>query len=226
MTAAFRNRSDAGRQLAARLRRLAGQPDLVVLGLPRGGVPVAAEVAEALGARLDVFVVRKLGAPGHPELAMGAVASGGVRVVEQDVVRQLHVTRQAFDQATEQELREVERRERAYRDARPLPELTGATVVLVDDGAATGATMLAAVYALRQLGPARVIAAAPVMSRQAHRILTEAADQCECVAVPEPFYGVGIHYLDFQQTTDDEVRTVLRRFGSSAERSVLHADPH
>ena len=224
MMALFRNRSDAGRRLAARLLPLASRPNLVVLGLPRGGVPVAAEVADALGATLDVFVVRKLGAPGHPELAMGAVASGGVRVVEQDVVRQLHVTRQTFDQTTEREVQEVERRERAYRDARPLPDLKGATVILVDDGAATGATMLAAIYALRQLGPAAVIAAAPVMSASAYRMLAEAADQCECVAVPEPFYGVGMHYLDFQQTSDEEVRAVLRRFGARDDRGVAYAD--
>ncbi|HET7470334.1 MAG TPA: phosphoribosyltransferase family protein [Gemmatimonadales bacterium] len=223
MTALFTNRYDAGRQLAARLRPLAGRPDLIVLGLPRGGVPVAAEVADALGAALDVFVVRKLGAPGHAELAMGAVASGGVRVVERDVVRELHVSREMFDQATEQELREIERRERAYRDGRTLPDLKGATVILVDDGVATGATMLAGIYALRQLGPAAVIAAAPVMSRQAYRTLTEAADQCACVAMPEPFYGVGMHYVDFEQTSDEEVRAVLLRGGSADDRSVLHA---
>jgi predicted phosphoribosyltransferase len=223
MTALFNDRYDAGRQLAARLRPLASRPNLIVLGLPRGGVPVAAEVANALGAALDVFVVRKLGAPGHAELAMGAVASGGVRVIEQDVVRELHVSRQMFDQATERELREVERRERAYRDGRPLPDLKDATVILVDDGVATGATMLAGVYALRQLGPAAVIAAAPVMSRQAYRILAGAADQCLCVGMPEPFYGVGMHYQDFEQTSDEEVRAVLQRGDSADDGSVLHA---
>ena len=222
MTAMFPNRYDAGRQLAARLRPLAGQPNLIVLGLPRGGVPVAAEVANALGAALDVFVVRKLGAPGHPELAMGAVASGGVRVIEQDVVRELRVSRQMFDQVTERELREIERRERAYRDGRPLPDLKGATIILVDDGVATGATMLAGVYALRQLAPAAVIAAAPVMSQQAYRTLAEVADQCACVAVPEPFYGVGMHYVDFGETSDEEVRAILRCRGAASE-SVVHA---
>ena len=156
---------------------------------------------------------------------MGAVASGGVRVVERDVVRELHVTREMFDQATERELHEIERRERAYREGRPLPDLKGATVILVDDGVATGATMLAGVYALRQLGPATVVAAAPVMSRQAYRTLKEAADQCVCVAMPEPFYGVGMHYLDFEQTSDEEVRAILRRDGAAAERSVLDAAP-
>ena len=206
-----------------RHRLVAGQPNLIVLGLPRGGVPVAAEVADALGAALDVFVVRKMGAPGQAELAMGAVASGGVRVIEQDVVRELHVTRQMFDQATERELREIERRELAYRDGRPLPDLKDATVILVDDGVATGATMLAGVYALRQLGPAAVIAAAPVMSRQAYRTLAGAADQCVCVAMPEPFYGVGMHYRDFEQTSDEEVRAVLQRGDPADDSSVPHA---
>ena len=193
MTAMFKNRHDAGRQLAARMRALAGRPHLVVLGLPRGGVPVAGEVASLLDAALDVFVVRKIGVPGHEELAMGAVASGGVRVVHQDVVRELGVSRQVFDAATERELQEIKRRERAYRDGRPFPDLKGATVILVDDGVATGSTMLAGVYALRQFAPAEVIAAAPVMARDAYRTLSKAADQCVCVAMPEPFYGVGMH---------------------------------
>jgi putative phosphoribosyl transferase len=222
MTAMFKDRHDAGRQLAARLRSLAGRPRLVVLGLPRGGVPVAGEVADALGAALDVFVVRKIGAPGHEELAMGAVASGGVRVIHQDVVRELGVTRQLFDDATERELQEVQRRERAYRDGRPFPDLKGATVILVDDGVATGSTMLAGIHALRQFGPAAVIAAAPVMAREAYRTLAQTADQCECVAIPEPFYGVGVHYFDFTQTSDEEVRGVLRRLASGS-LGELHA---
>jgi predicted phosphoribosyltransferase len=223
MNAIFANRYDAGRRLAEHLQPLAGRPNLVVLGLPRGGVPVAGEVAAALGATLDVFVVRKLGAPRHEELAMGAVASGGVRVIHQDVVRALGVTRQIFDAATERELQEVQRRERAYRDGRSFPDLKGATVILVDDGVATGSTMLAGVYALRQLGPAAVIAAAPVMSREAHRMLADAADQCECVALPEPFHGVGLYYLDFAQTSDDEVRDVLRRGAEQSARVGSHA---
>jgi len=181
-----------------------------VLGLPRGGVPVAYEVARALGAPLDVFVVRKLGAPGHEELAMGAVASGGVRVINEDVVRGLGITRQIFDETTEQEQREVLRRERSYRGERPLPTLAGMTIVLVDDGVATGSTMLAAVHALREFRPASIIVAAPVMATDAVRTIARAADECERVATPEPFYGVGMHYEDFTQTTDEEVRTLLK----------------
>lgn len=223
MNAIFANRYDAGRRLGQRLQPLAGRPNLVVLGLPRGGVPVAGEVAAALEAALDVFVVRKLGAPRHQELAMGAVASGGVRVVHQDVVRELGITRQIFDAATERELQEVRRREQVYRGGRLFPDLKGATVILVDDGVATGSTMLAGVYALRQLGPAAVIAAAPVMSREAHRMLADAADQCECLAIPEPFYGVGRYYLDFAQTSDDEVRDVLRRGAALPATGPIHA---
>jgi predicted phosphoribosyltransferase len=207
----FTNRKDAGRQLAGLLAPLAGRPRVVVLGLPRGGVPVAAEIASALDAPLDVFVVRKIGAPGHEELAMGAVASGGVRVVHEPVVRELRVSRSEFEAATARELDEVHRRERAYRDGRPFPDLRGATVVLVDDGVATGATMFAAVLALRQFAPAEVIVAAPLMAREAHRTLAQAADQCVCLSVPEPFYGVGVHYANFAQTSDDEVRDILRR---------------
>jgi putative phosphoribosyl transferase len=224
MSVLFNDRYDAGRRLAARLQHLVGRPHLVVLGLPRGGVPVAGEVAAALRAPLDVFVVRKLGAPGHEELAMGAVASGGVRVVNQDVVRAAGVTRHDFDDVTARELYEVQRRERAYRSDRPFPDLRGATVVLVDDGVATGSTMLAGVHALRQLGPAGIIAAAPVMATEAHRILARAADGCECVAVPEPFGGVGMFYGDFSPTSDEEVRDVLRRFAAPpADGQALYA---
>jgi predicted phosphoribosyltransferase len=224
MSALFHDRHDAGHRLAARLQSLAGRPGVIVLGLPRGGVPVAGEVAAALGAPLDVFVVRKIGVPGHEELAMGAVASGGVRVVNPDVVREIGVSRQVFDEVTDRERLEVQRRERAYRAGRPFPDLRGSIVILVDDGVATGSTMLAGVHALRQLGPAAVIAAAPVMAREAHRMLATAADRCECVAMPEPFYGVGMHYQDFSQTSDEEVREILDRFaGQTAERQAPHA---
>jgi putative phosphoribosyl transferase len=216
----FNDRHDAGRRLAARLQPYADRPGLVVLGLPRGGVPVAGEVAAALGAPLDVFVVRKLGVPWHEEVAMGAVASGGVRVVHQDVVRAAGVTRRTFDDVTDKELQEVQRRERAYRMERAFPDLRGATVILVDDGVATGSTMLAGVHALRQLGPAAVIAAAPVMAREAYRMLAQAADGCECLAVPEPFQGVGTYYEDFSQTSDEEVRGILRRFARAPTRAV------
>lgn len=218
MFALFDDRYDAGRRLAARLQPLAARHGLLVLVLPRGGVPVGGEVAAALGAPLDIFVVRKLGVPGHEEVAMGAVASGGVRVVNHDVVRAAGIDRRTFDDVTDRELHEVQRRERAYRMERPYPNLRGATVLLVDDGAATGSTMLAGVHALRQLGPAAIIAAAPVMGRHAHRALVSAADGCECLAVPEPFYGVGNYYLDFSQTSDAEVREVLRRLDRTSER--------
>jgi predicted phosphoribosyltransferase len=220
MSALFSDRHDAGRRLAARLQPYADRPGLVVLGLPRGGVPVAGEVAAALGAPLDVFVVRKLGVPWQAEVAMGAVASGGVRVVHQDVVRAAGVTRRMFDDVTEKELQEVQRQERAYRMGRPFPDLRGATVILVDDGVATGSTMLACVHALRQLGPTAVIAAAPVMAPEAYRALGRAADGCECVAVPEPFYGVGAYYEDFSQTSDEEVRGILRRFAGAPTRAA------
>lgn len=216
MRALFNDRLEAGRQLAARLGRFAGQQGVVVLGLPRGGVPVAGEVAAALGAPLDVFVVRKLGVPGHEELAMGAVASGGVRVMNQGVVGALGVSERAFEEVTAMELDEVRRRERTYRSGRPFPDLHGATVLLVDDGVATGSTMLAGVHALRQLGPAAVIAAAPVMSHDAYQMLARAADECECVALPEPFGGVGMFYRDFSPTSDHEVQEVLGRFESPA----------
>jgi len=209
MSVLFTDRHDAGRQLAVRLQRLAGRPGLLVLGLPRGGVPVAFEVASALHAPLDVFVVRKLGVPGHEELAMGAVASGGVRVVNQVVVRQLGITRQTFDAITEEEEREVLRRDRGYRLGRPLPPFRGATVILVDDGVATGSTMLAAVQALREFGPESIIVATPVIAIETMRTIARIADAVEYVATPEPFYGVGAHYEDFSQTSDDEVRRLL-----------------
>jgi predicted phosphoribosyltransferase len=209
----FSDRVEAGRQLAVQLRRLAGRPGVVVLGLPRGGVPVAGMVAAALGAPLDVFVVRKIGVPRREELAMGAVASGGVRVVNQEVVRAAGVSRHEFDEATEREFLEVQRRERAFRLDRPFPDLKGSTVILVDDGVATGSTMLAGVHALRQLGPDQIIVAAPVMARQAYEALAREADGCECITIPTPFYGVGAYYHDFTQTSDQEVRRVLRHSG-------------
>jgi predicted phosphoribosyltransferase len=214
MSALFTDRHDAGRQLAARLQRLAGRPGLLVLGLPRGGVPVAWEVASALHAPLDIFVVRKLGVPGHEELAMGAVASGGVRVVNQDVVRQLGITRQVFDAITEEEQREVLRRDSGYRLGRPLPTIRGAAVILVDDGVATGSTVLAAVHALREFRPESITVATPVIARETMRTIAQVADAVEYVAIPEPFYGVGAHYEDFSQTSDDEVRRLLAEGGA------------
>ncbi|HTS90110.1 MAG TPA: phosphoribosyltransferase [Gemmatimonadales bacterium] len=211
MTPLFANRREAARQLAQKLQNLSGAPHLIVLGLPRGGVPVAATVAQALGAELDVFVVRKLGVPGHEELAMGAVASGGIRVVNEETFHALGISRHTLDAVTEAESREVIRRERLYRGDRPFPDLRGATVVLVDDGVATGSTMLAGLRALREHRPAKLVAAAPVMSRQAEHDLARVADACVTVATPEPFYGVGAWYGDFTQTTDAEVLAALQQ---------------
>jgi len=209
MQSRFWNRVEAGRQLAVRLRRFAGRQGLVVLGLPRGGVPVAAEVARALGAPLDVFIVRKLGVPGHPELAMGAIASGGIQVLNTEVIQMLGIGRESIAAVATAEAVELERREREYRGSRPTPEFRGATVILVDDGVATGSTMRAAVEALRRLKPATIVVAAPVMSRQARAMLAREADACECVATPEPFLGVGVWYDDFTQTSDQEVTSLL-----------------
>jgi putative phosphoribosyl transferase len=226
MTLPFFNRQDAGRQLADQLRDLAGRTNLIVLALPRGGVPVGAEVAEALGAPLDVFVVRKLGVPGHEEFAMGAVASGGVRVLNQETVRALRIPRHVFDAVSAGEQRELERREREYRLGRPFPDLRGTTVILVDDGVATGSTMLAAIYALREHHPGAIIAAAPVMSREAQHELMRAADRCEAVAVPELFRAVGQWYRDFEQTSDQEVRALLRRAASTPTAEGAGQAPH
>jgi putative phosphoribosyl transferase len=207
----FRDRTDAGRQLAARLTRYAGRDDVTVLALPRGGVPVGFEVAQALDAPLDVFLVRKLGVPGREELAMGAIASGGVRVVNDMAVRALDLTPEMIEEAAEREGRELERRAQAYRDGRPAPEVSGRIVILVDDGLATGSTMRAAIEALRTLGPARVVVAVPVGSPDVCQAFREVADDVICAREPEPFYAVGAWYNDFTQTTDDEVRDLLQR---------------
>jgi predicted phosphoribosyltransferase len=223
MSALFSDRRDAGRQLAARLTHLAGRPRLIVLGLPRGGVPVAGLVAQALGAPVDVFVVRKLGVPGHEELAMGAVATGGIRVINTETVATFGIPRRLVDEVTVEEQREVARRDQAYRGTRPFPDLSQATVVLVDDGVATGSTMLAALHALRQYAPARLIAAAPVMARSAVTALGQVADEVVTVATPEPFFGVGEWYRDFTQTSDAEVLATL---GGTAPGTSLAGSAH
>src|SRR2546423_11732798 len=207
----FRDRTDAGRRLAARMPEYAGRSDVLVLAVPRGGVPVAFEVASALRAPLDVFLVRKLGVPGQEELAMGAIASGGVRVVNEAVVRHLDIAPEVLDAVAAREQEELERRERAYRDERPAPDVRGRTVILVDDGLATGSTMRAAALALRQKGPARVVVAVPVASREACGEFRGEGDDVGCAATPEPFMGVGRWYEDFSQTTDEEVRSLLAR---------------
>lgn len=211
MPTAFRNRREAGRRLAQRLERYAGLADTIVLALPRGGVPVAYELARALRAPLDVFVVRKLGVPGQEELAMGAVASGGTCVLNKDVVRTLAIPGRVIATVAARELREVARRERAYRGDRPAPNVRGRTVILVDDGLATGATMRAAVAALRRLGPARIVVAVPVAAPNACAEFEQQADQFVCEITPEPFHAVGLWYQDFLPTTDDEVRDLLAR---------------
>ncbi|HEU0299586.1 MAG TPA: phosphoribosyltransferase family protein [Longimicrobium sp.] len=206
----FRDRAHAGRTLAADLREYAGRGDVLVLGLPRGGVPVAFEVAQALDAPLDVFIVRKLGVPGHEELAMGAIATGGVRVLNQPVVDALRIPEQVIDAVAAREQRELERRERAYRDG-PAPRVGGRTVILVDDGLATGATMRAAAQALRLQRPARLIIAVPVAAAQTCDQFRSEVDDVVCTTTPEPFYGVGMWYEDFSQTTDAEVHDLLAR---------------
>ncbi|HWQ11283.1 MAG TPA: phosphoribosyltransferase [Roseiflexaceae bacterium] len=207
----FRDRREAGRQLAAMLTAYAHRPDVLVLALPRGGVPVAFEVARALDAPLDVFLVRKLGVPGHEELAMGAIASGGVRVLNEQLVHTLSIPDHVIEAVAAREQQELARRERLYRGERPPPDLRGRTVILVDDGLATGATMYAAVKALRQQLPARIVVAVPIAAPEACAELSEEVDDIVCAATPEPFYAVGLWYADFSQTTDEEVRDLLRR---------------
>jgi len=207
----YRDRSEAGQVLASKLAHHADQPDVIVLALPRGGVPVAAEVAHALHAPLDVFLVRKLGLPSHPELAMGAIASGGVRVLNDDVVRALQVPDDVIESVAAAEGEELKRRERLYRGDRPPLDVAGKTAVLVDDGLATGASMRAAVAALRQMGPERIVVAVPVGSAETCAELGHVADDVVCASMPEPFRAVGLWYEDFSQTTDEEVRELLDR---------------
>jgi putative phosphoribosyl transferase len=205
----YRDRIDAGQQLASLLTPYANRDDVVVLALPRGGVPVAREVSRALGVPFDVYVVRKLGVPGHEELAMGAIATGGVRQVNRDVVDALGIPANVIDAVAAREQRELERREREYRgDRMPLP-LANRTVILVDDGLATGSTMRAAVMAVRQQHPARVIVAVPVGAASTCADLATEADDVVCVRMPDPFVAVGLWYRDFTPTTDHEVRTLL-----------------
>lgn len=209
----FRNRIEAGRLLAADLAAYADRRDTIVLALPRGGVPVAFEVARALRAPLDVFVVRKLGVPGQPELAMGAIATGGIRVLNHDVVDLLHVPQDAIEAAAERELRELERREKRYRLRQAPPEVRGRTAILIDDGLATGATMRAAVVALRRLGPARVVVGVPVGDPVTCAEFAVEADDVVCARTPEPFRAIGTWYDDFAQTSDEEVHALLARAG-------------
>jgi predicted phosphoribosyltransferase len=205
----FRDRAEAGRYLADLLSDYAGRNDVVVLALPRGGVPVGYEVAKRLGAPLDVFVVRKLGVPGHRELAMGAIAPGGVRVLNRSVVDWYHIPPHLIDETARQELAELQRRERAYRGSRGPLEVAGKTVILVDDGLATGSTMKAAVQAVRELGPAKVVVAVPTGAAETCASMRSLADEVICARSPEDFSAVGEWYADFSQTSDSEVRELL-----------------
>ena len=211
---AFLDRRDAGKALATALQHYRGREDVVVLALPRGGVPVAFEVAEALGAPLDLFLVRKLGTPGQRELAMGAIASGGVRVLNDEVVRWYGIPDSVIEAVAAEEQRELERREQTYREGRAAAALEGRIVILVDDGLATGSTMKAAVQAVRQRSPAKVVVAVPVGARETCSELGRMADEVVCVRMPEPFSAVGLWYLRFDQTTDEEVRELLREVGT------------
>jgi len=205
----FRDRIQAGQLLSRKLKHYADRQDVIVLALPRGGVPVGREVARVLHVPLDVFLVRKLGTPGQEELAMGAIASGGIRVLNDEVVDALHLTPRVLDAVTARELRELARRERLYREGRPARDVTGSVVILVDDGLATGSTMRAAVAALRQAKPKRIVIAVPVAAAPTCRELGREVDEMVCLHAPEPFYSVGFWFEDFSQTSDDDIRQML-----------------
>ncbi len=217
----FRDRRHGGRELAQVLAAYADRPDVIVLALPRGGVPVGFEVAEALRAPLDVFLVRKLGVPGHEEYAMGAIASGGVRVLNNDVVRSLRIRDADVEAVVRSEEHELERREHLYRDSRPPPDVHGRTVILVDDGLATGSSMLAAVKALRAQRPERIVVAVPTASAETCEQLRGHADEVVCASTPEPFRAVGLWYDDFSQTSDEEVRELLAQARRDATQKVV-----
>ncbi|MBW4644279.1 MAG: phosphoribosyltransferase [Goleter apudmare HA4340-LM2] len=211
----FKDRRVAGQLLAQELAGFANRPDVWVFALPRGGVPVAYEIAQRLNLPLDVIVVRKLGVPNQEELAMGAIASGGVRILNEQILSQLDISDDRIARIALNEERELERRERLYRNDKPFPDLQGHTVILVDDGLATGATMWAAIVALRKLQPARIVIAVPVAAPQTCEDLETQVDEIACIAAPSPFYSVGLWYEDFPQTTDDEVRDLLIKAANS-----------
>jgi putative phosphoribosyl transferase len=210
MARRFQNRTDAGRLLAKKLSQYGDRKDVVIMGMPRGGVPVAFEVAKSLRIPLDVFIVRKLGVPGHEELAMGAIASGGIRVLNDAVIRSTHISEAIIDAVTERERIELERRELAYRGHRSVPIVREKTVILVDDGIATGSTMLAAVAALKQQQPARIVVAVPAAPVESCDELQQAVDELVVISRPEPFYSVGQSYEIFDQTSDEEVQELVR----------------
>jgi putative phosphoribosyl transferase len=206
----FNNRTDAGQQLASKLMAYANRPNLLVLALPRGGIPIGVEVSKALNAPLDIFLVRKLGVPGHEELAMGAIATGGIRIINKNVVEYLDIPLEVIEIVAERESVELQRRELAFRGNRPAPEINGRTVILVDDGLATGSTMRAAVAALREQNPAGIVVGVPTASPSTCNELKEEVDDIICAITPEPFHAVGIWYEDFSQITDEEVHELLK----------------
>ena len=206
----FKNRIEAGQRLAKDLAKYKGQPDLVVLALPRGGVPVGYEVARELDALLDVLIVRKLGVPGHEEMAMGAIASGGNRIMNEDIVRRMQISDDAIERITEKERKELKRRQDLYQPGEPI-DIEGKTVILVDDGLATGATMTAAVTAVKDQNPAKIVVAVPVASSSTCKMLKSSVDEIVCSETPEPFYAVGTWYQSFPQTSDQEVRELMER---------------
>ena len=208
--ARFRDRRDAGRQLAKKLVQYANRPDVLILALPRGGVPVAYEVARVLSVPMDIFIVRKLGLPGHEELAIGAIASGGIRVLNEDIIRGLHIPDEVIDYVAQRELKELQRREHIYRGDNPPPEVRDRIVILVDDGLATGASMRAAVTGLRTQNPKRIVVAVPVAAPETCEAYGKEVDEIICAITPEPFVGVGWWYEDFSQTTDEGVRLFLQ----------------
>lgn len=223
----FEDRAEAGQVLAAALRAYRGRRDVILVALPRGGVPVGFEVARSLGAPLDVFVVRKLGVPGYAELAMGAIASGGIRVLNEDVVAALGPKAQeAIELVANAELAELHSREKRYRGERPPPDLRGRCVIIVDDGLATGATMRAAVRAIRQRKPSAIVVAVPVAAESSCLEMREEADVVICAMTPDPFYGVGQFYRHFPQTSDDEVRELLQRAAETTPRDNPRSDRH
>jgi len=209
--AIFKDRVDAGKQLTKELTKYSNRPDVLILALPRGGVPVAFEVAKALNVKMDVFIIRKLGVPGNEELAMGAIASEDIRVLNEDIVKALQIPDRVIATVAANELRELERREYKYRGDHPKPDIRGMTVILIDDGLATGATMHAAVEAVKTKKPAKLVVAVPTASPEVCRFFEDKVDEIICVAKPEPFYAVGASYGDFSQTTDDEVCELLRK---------------
>lgn len=207
----FKDRMEAGRRLAEKLTRYADQPHVRILALPRGGVPVAYEIAKTLHLPLDVFIVRKLGVPGHEELAMGAITTGGTRVLNEEVIDQLQIPPQLIERVIHNEEKELQRRETSYRENRLPLQVQGQTIILVDDGLATGSTMLAAVRALRKMDPDRIVVAVPVAAEEICKILKEEVDEMICDLTPEPFHAVGLWYENFSQTSDEEVRDLLRK---------------